>query len=76
MHVGVRQGVLEALAADNTQSDEPWLSFVLPGWPEGYGADLCRIRSLEFSRVADAISDGVDVGKILRGDGVGGAGDV
>jgi hypothetical protein len=40
--------------------------------PEDYGTDRHRLRSLEFTRAIDTISDGVDVGEILRGNGVGG----
>jgi hypothetical protein len=74
--VEVHRGASEALDAADTQSDEPWLSFVLPGWPECYDVNLRLLCSLEFTRSADAISDIVDVDKILRGDDVGGAGSV
>jgi hypothetical protein len=64
------------LVAADAQSDEPWLSFVPPGWPEGYDMESRFLDSLEFTRAANAISDVVDVGEILRGGGVGGAGAV
>jgi hypothetical protein len=54
--------------------DEPWLSFVTPGWPNDYDVDRRLLHSVEFTRATDAISDGVDVGEILRGEDVGGRG--
>jgi hypothetical protein len=73
VHAGVRRGASEALGVAVVQSDEPWLSFVPPGWLEGYDAECCGLDSLEFTTAMNAISDGVDVDEILRDSNGGGA---
>jgi hypothetical protein len=42
--------------------------------PNDYDVDRRLLHSVEFTRATDAISDGVDVGEILRGEDVGGRG--
>jgi hypothetical protein len=65
MHTRIPRGASKALGAADAQSDEPWLSFVPLGWPEGYDAERRCLNSLEFTTATNTITDRIDVDEIL-----------